>query len=277
MINGNNVNILDLYFKKKKNIMKTADHLILKKPIIAKPKCMSPSFSRNFKFNTPLKKDYRNDSILQNININNNKDQEIKLKIQKYKKLLLPTLSTNRTTTTQKSVNTPKNKTYRTSKENKTKLIKIKKINFFSFSPINNKYRHNKKLKGLYKENLIKKRILERYKESKNKNISNFSFQKYNEKLIQLSSMDISEDNFKIFKKNMKCIEKAMNGHSSLRNRYNRFFVGIEAIKTDDKKKKIESFSENKNENEQEKENENENENGNEGDTPGDENNNFDK
>ena len=277
MINGNNVNILDLYFKKKKNIMKTADHLILKNPIIVKPKCMSPSFSRNFKFNTPLKKDNKNDSILQNININNNKDQEIKLKIQKYKKLLLPTLSTNRTTT-QKSVNTPKNKTYRTPKENKTKLIKIKKINFFSFSPVNNKYRSNKKLKGLYKENLIKKRILERYKESKNKNITNFSFKKYNEKLIQLSSMDISEDNFKIFKKNMKCIEKAMNGHSSLRNRYNKFFVGIEAIKTDDKKKKIVSFSENKNENEKENENENENENvnenGNEGDTPNNENNN---
>ena len=56
--------------------------------------------------------------------------------------------------------------------------------------------------------------------------------------------MDLSEDNLEIFKKNMKCIEKAMNGRSAFKND-NRFLGGIERIKANEKRHKILSLSEN--------------------------------
>ena len=235
------INFLDLYLNKKKNINKEDNYLILKKSSLAtKPKSIMKSpVNRNVTFNTP-NKDYNYNA--QNININSNSnsnEQQNILKILKYKKLLLPSLSTNRVIY-KGETNSKPNKNIK----NKTKLIKIKKLNYFSLSDYKNK-NINKKLKGLYKENFVKKRHLEKYKEYKNKNFDNFSFQKYNEKLISLSGIDLSEDNLQIFKKNMKCIEKAMNGRSSIKNKFHKFFDGIEEIKINDKKPKILSLSEN--------------------------------
>ena len=103
-------------------------------------------------------------------------------------------------------------------------------------------------MKKLYKENLAKKRKLENYKEYKNKNIKNFSLERYNEKLILLSSMNLSEDNFNIFKKNMKKIEKAMNGRETLNNKFRKILDKIENNNTpyNKKSKKYISLSENK-------------------------------
>ena len=218
MNNGNNLNLLDLYFRKKKNILKTAEHLVLKSSFSSHK---SKNFnnlpqSRNVKFNTP-KKDIEISQIMNNNN--NNKEEKVKFKIQKLKKILLPSLSTNKSP--YKSViNSKINKKI---KENKPKLIKIRKLNVFSFSPMKSKI-NNKKLKKLYKINMAKKRKLEKYQEYKNKNLKNFSFENYNQKLMLLSSINLSEDNFNIFKKNMKCIEKAMNGRESLNNKFKKLF-----------------------------------------------------
>ena len=238
MKNVKKINFLDLYLSKKKNINKEENHSILKKSsLITKPKSIMQSpISRNVKFNTP-NKDY---NYVQNINFNSNsKEQQIKLNILKYKKLLLPSLSTNRSI----HKNIINSNTNTNIKDKKAKLLKIKKINYFSLYDYKDKNK-NIKLKGLYKENYVKKRNLEKYKIYKNKNFNNFSFQKYNEKLILLSSMDLSEDNLEIFKKNMKCIEKAMNGRSAFKND-NRFLGGIERIKANEKRHKILSLSEN--------------------------------
>ena len=226
------LNVLDLFLNKKKktNNNKEEDHLFLKKlSLNTKPRSNAQSpISRNPKFNTP-NKDYNYN--VHNINSNNSKEQLNQLNIIKYKKLLLPSLSVMNS------------KTNNNIKDKKAKLIKIKKINYFSLADYKEKNK-NQKLKGLYKENYVKKKNLEKYKVYQNQNFNNFSFQKYNEKLILLSSMDLSEDNLKIFKKNMKCIEKAMNGHSS-KNKYNSFLGGIERIKANEERKKILSLSEN--------------------------------
>ena len=223
MNDGNDLNLLDLYFRKKINILKISDHLILKSSF-SPQKCKNYNNlppSRNIKFSPP-KKEFENSG---NINNNNNKEEQIKLKIQKYKKILLPSLSTTNKSAYKSLLNSKIN--IKQKEEDKPKLIKIRKLNAFTFSPLKSKS-NNKKLKKLYKENLDKKRKLDKYKEYKNKNIKNFSLRRYNEKLILLSSMNLSEDNYNVFKKNMKCIEKAMNGRVSFNNKYKNLFDNIE-------------------------------------------------
>ena len=146
MKNVKKINFLDLYLSKKKNINKEENHSILKKSsLITKPKSIMQSpFSRNVKFNTP-NKDYNYN--VQNINFNSNsKEQQIKLNILKYKKLLLPSLSTNRSI--HKGVINSNTNT--NIKDKKAKLLKIKKINYFSLYDYKDKNK-NIKLKVLYK------------------------------------------------------------------------------------------------------------------------------
>ena len=251
MNNAKDLNILDLYFRKKKNIMQTADHLILKSSFSSqKSKSFNTTLrqSRNVKFNTPKKEIEKSQIINSNSNNNSNKNKNItkeeQIKIEKFKKILLPSLSSTNKSTYKSVINSKINKK---PKESILKLIKIRKLNVFSFTPMKS-IRNNKKLKKLYKENLAKKRKLENYKEYKNKNIKNFSLERYNEKLILLSSMNLSEDNFNIFKKNMKKIEKAMNGRETLNNKFRKILDKIENNNTpyNKKSKKYISLSENK-------------------------------
>ena len=251
MNNAKDLNILDLYFRKKKNIMQTADHLILKSSFSSqKSKSFNTTLrqSRNVKFNTPKKEIEKSLIINNNSNNNSNKNKNItkeeQIKIEKFKKILLPSLSSTNKSTYKSVINSKINKK---PKESILKLIKIRKLNVFSFTPMKS-ISNNKKLKKLYKENLAKKRKLENYKEYKNKNIKNFSLERYNEKLILLSSMNLSEDNFNIFKKNMKKIEKAMNGRETLNNKFRKILDKIENNNTpyNKKSKKYISLSENK-------------------------------
>ena len=251
MNNAKDLNILDLYFRKKKNIMQTADHLILKSSFSSqKSKSFNTTLrqSRNVKFNTPKKEIENSQIINSNSNNNSNKNKNItkeeQIKIEKFKKILLPSLSSTNKSTYKSVINSKINKK---PKESILKLIKIRKLNVFSFTPMKS-ISNNKKLKKLYKENLAKKRKLENYKEYKNKNIKNFSLERYNEKLILLSSMNLSEDNFNIFKKNMKRIEKAMNGRETLNNKFRKILDKIENNNTpyNKKSKKYISLSENK-------------------------------
>ena len=251
MNNAKDLNILDLYFRKKKNIMQTADHLILKSSFSSqKSKSFNTTLrqSRNVKFNTPKKEIEKSQIIISNSNNNSNKNKNItkeeQIKIEKFKKILLPSLSSTNKSTYKSVINSKINKK---PKESILKLIKIRKLNVFSFTPMKS-ISNNKKLKKLYKENLAKKRKLENYKEYKNKNIKNFSLERYNEKLILLSSMNLSEDNFNIFKKNMKRIEKAMNGRETLNNKFRKILDKIENNNTpyNNKSKKYLSLSENK-------------------------------
>ena len=81
MSNGNNINILDLYFRKKKGIIKTTDHLLLKKPIPTKfNKTNNHPLSRN-KSNIPREISKEKSHLFEI-----NKEHLMKLKIDKYKK-----------------------------------------------------------------------------------------------------------------------------------------------------------------------------------------------
>ena len=78
---------------------------------------------------------------------------------------------------------------------------------------------------------------MEKYKEMKKNNVRYFSFEDYNEHLLKYSSINLSEDNYNIFKKNMLCIQKAFNGRNTLSNKFKKLFEG---------KNNILSLSENK-------------------------------
>ena len=124
----------------------------------------------------------------------------------------MPSLSTN-LSTYKNVINSEMKNSYRY----KPTIIKIKKI--VNLSPVSDK-KENKKLKELYKENFIKKRKMEKYKKIKKKNIQYFSFEDYNDHLLKLCSINLSEDNYNIFKKNMICIQKAFNGRNTLSNKF---------------------------------------------------------
>lgn len=227
---GNSINLLNLYFRKKKNIIKTADHLILKNPLYNySQSIINESNCSNLKFNTPQKENNKKNQLP---DVNEDQINELKKC-----KLILPKLSINRSS---KNANdSKKNRNF------KVKLIKIKKINYSSFSAGRNN-NNNIKLKLLYKENNFKKKKLEKYKEMKKKNIQSFSFKKYNDKLLKLSSLDISEESFKIFKKYMKSIEMAMNGNNTIKNKFNKFYGEINFTKDEKKEEKV--ITENKTE-----------------------------
>ena len=235
MSNGNNINILDLYFRKKKGIIKTTDHLLLKKPIPTKfNKTNNHPLSRN-KSNIPREISKEKSHLFEI-----NKEHLMKLKIDKYKKILLPSLSTYRPTY-KSTKNSKINKNIKESKRQKP--INMKKINVLSLSHFfknkkNKKY--NRKLEKLYKEDFVKKKNLEQFKDLKK---MHFSFENYNIKLLQLSSIDISEDNFLIFKKNMNRIQNAMNGKLTQTNKFNSFHGNKNETSFFEKVKRSLSFS----------------------------------
>ena len=218
MNNGGNIGILDLYFKKKKNIIKTADHLILKMPMTKVDKSISPYLSKKEKYKA-LIKEQKQESHLLKIN----KEQLNQLKIEKYKKILLPSLfvtsSNNKSTFNSRSIN-KKTKDFH---NDKSILFITKKINFHSLSPTNKKYNlktYNKKLRIVYNEDFKKKKIFERFKENKKKNIMSFSFEKYNRDLLNLSYFDISKDSYKVFQKNKICMEEILNGRKEQKAKF---------------------------------------------------------
>ena len=212
MENKKNINILDLYFRRKNNKKKLTNQLILSTPLRVKSKHFIYYSSGNINIKTPKNIFEENNNILKN-----NKEEEMKLKIKKYKKILLPSLSTN-LFKNKNIINSESKNSY----IDKPRIVKIKKI--VNFSPDNTKNIH-RKLKELYKENFIKKIKMEKYKEKKNHNIKYFSFEDYNEHLLELSSINLSEDNFNIFKKNMECIQKDYNGKSTLSNKFKMFEI----------------------------------------------------
>ena len=120
------------------------------------------------------------------------------------------------------------------------------------YSMINKK---NNYLINLYNENLQMKKKFEKYKEEKNNNLSNFSFQQYNMNLLRLSSINLSKNTYQIFKKNMETIQFEMNGIKLQRkNRWIHFLEKIENIAPESLKQKLLSLSYSKNNNKKEEE-----------------------
>ena len=126
----------------------------------------------------------------------------------------------------------------------KLKKIKIKKHNDKDTITPNNK---NKKLLDLYKEDFQLKQRFERYKEKRAENMANFSYEKYNLNLLKLSSINLSQDSYNSFKKNMQTIESNMNGQRIKRkNRWLLFLEKIGNFAPEGLKRKIKSLSEHK-------------------------------
>lgn len=125
----------------------------------------------------------------------------------------------------------------------KLKKIKIKKPN--DNNGTFRLFKINKSLINLYNENLRLKEKLERYKIKNEENIGNFSYNKYNYNLMKYSSIDLSLDSVKTFKKNMKNIEDYMNGHIIKRkNRWELFLDKIGNFAPIGLKQKLKSLSE---------------------------------
>ncbi len=125
----------------------------------------------------------------------------------------------------------------------KLRKIRIKKLNENNelFTP----FKQNKSLINLYNENLYLKQRLERYKIKKAENIGSFSYKKYNYNLVKYSSIDLSQDSVKAFKKNMKSIEDDMNGQTIKRkNRWLLFLDKIGNFAPEGLKRKLKSLSE---------------------------------
>ena len=125
----------------------------------------------------------------------------------------------------------------------KLKKIKIKKPN--DNNGTFRLFKINKSLINLYNENLRLKEKMERYKIKNEENIGNFSYNKYNYNLMKYSSIDLSLDSVKTFKKNMKNIEDYMNGHIIKRkNRWELFLDNIGNFAPIGLKQKLKSLSE---------------------------------
>ncbi len=125
----------------------------------------------------------------------------------------------------------------------KLKKIKIKKPN--DNNGTFRLFKINKSLINLYNENLRLKEKLERYKIKNEENIGNFSYNKYNYNLMKYSSIDLSLDSVKTFKKNMQNIEDYMNGHIIKRkNRWELFLDKIGNFAPIGLKQKLKSLSE---------------------------------
>ena len=88
---------------------------------------------------------------------------------------------------------------------------------------------------------------MERYKIKKAENIGSFSYKKYNYNLVKYSSIDLSLDSVRAFKKNMKNIEDDMNGQTIKRkNRWLLFLDKIGNFAPEGLKRKLKSLSENR-------------------------------
>ena len=130
-------------------------------------------------------------------------------------------------------------------KKYQVKLRKIKIKNTHENNEFLTPAKQNKSLINLYNENLYLKHRLERYKIKKAENMGSFSYKKYNYNLMKYSSINLSQDSVKAFKKNMQSIENDMNGQTVKRkNRWLIFLDKIDNFAPEGLKKKIESLSE---------------------------------
>ena len=127
----------------------------------------------------------------------------------------------------------------------KVRKIKIKKSNYNKDQFIPSKY--NKSLINLYHENLRLKQRMEIYKPQKAENMGDFSYKKYNYNLVKLSSIDLSLDSIKTFRKNMNVIEDNMYGRIVKRkNRWLLLSDKLEDAASEKLKIKLKSLSERK-------------------------------
>ena len=125
--------------------------------------------------------------------------------------------------------------------QRKFSKFKIKKPNEIRkiFTP----HKKNKSLISVYNENLLMKKKLEEYKIKKS-SLQKFSYKNYNYNLLQLSSMNLSRDNIKSFKKNMQIIEQDMNGRQlNLKNHWQVFLYKIQNFAPEGLKKKLKYLS----------------------------------
>ena len=129
----------------------------------------------------------------------------------------------------------------------KLKKIKIKKHEERKTITPNN---INKKLFVVYNEDYHLKNKLEKYKKKKAediKNIKNFSYERYNLRLLKLSSINLSQESYNVFKKNMKVIENNMKGKNvEKKNRWLIFLDKIGHFAPEGLKRKLKSLSEHK-------------------------------
>ena len=129
---------------------------------------------------------------------------------------------------------------------NKNHIIKLKKL---KVKKIKDKKaaEANKKLLNIYKEDYQLKKKFEKYKLKKAEDMKNFSYQKYNNNLLKLSSINISQNSYNIFKKNMETIELHMKGQKMKRkNRWLIFLDKIGNFAPETLKNRIKSLSEHK-------------------------------
>ena len=225
-----NTSLLKSSSCKKQSFNKTC---ILKKPLLHKSHKFVKNFSNIFndapKNNNLKFERYQNDSDL---------------KEEKYKKVLLPLISTEHSSI----INSTKNTESKESNRSSRKSVKINKLKINKMNKSSQKfsYQNDKNLIRLYNEDFKKKKKLDLYK-ANNNNLKNFSFRNYNINLLKLSSINLSKNNFKIFKKNMKSIQCALNGIKLKRNnKWMKFLEKIEDIAPESLRKKIISFSRDK-------------------------------
>ena len=127
----------------------------------------------------------------------------------------------------------------------KLRKIRIKKSNDNKKNFIPSKY--NQSLINLYHENLRLKQRMEIYKLQKAENMGDFSYKKYNYNLVKLSSIDLSLDSIKTFRKNINVIEDKMYGRIVKRkNRWLLLSDKIEDATSEKLKIKLKSLSERK-------------------------------
>ena len=126
-----------------------------------------------------------------------------------------------------------------------TQIKKIKKAQFNSNKRNINK-KSEKKLIKLYKENIKKKKLFEELRNTKY-NMENFSFLLYNQNLLRLSSIKISEYNKNIFRKNMKRIKYELIGIKMDKvNRWKNVLSKVENVASEKLKDRLLSLSQHK-------------------------------
>ena len=243
-IEENKNNLIRLYKEKSQNFQKilTPKNINIKKPLLkSKPFLIS---SLNHDLNT----------ILDEQNSQENSKIFFYRNNAKLNRLILPSIPNTtthiRTIMNSSTLSNPNNNSLLKPKKRynvKLKKIKIKKNEERqSITPVN----INKKLLVLYNEDFYLKNKFEKYKDKKAddiRNIKNFSYEKYNLHLLKLSSINLSQDSYNVFKKNMKVIENKMNGQKMKRkNRWLLFLDKIGHFAPEGLKRKIKSLSEHK-------------------------------
>lgn len=233
MIIRNN-SLLDLYPKKSLFFNKISNNLVIKKPLLIKSNKLSKNYTQKNIFSA--NKSSKEAEI--SISLNNDNKEKIK---NKYKKILLPSLPSNSNTFQTLILSTKTNESKDNTIQSQKKLIKLKKI---KLNNENERYlsslKNNRYLNKLYHEDLELKKKFERFKKKNIHNLTKFSFKNYNIKLLRLSSIDLSSENYQIFKKNMQNIECGMKGiRLQRKNKWIHFLERIENFAPEGLKQKL--------------------------------------